>query len=155
QCVDVGNQDIGGAYQLHIETGIEHVRGGHARVYEAGLRTDDFREMREEGNDVVLDLRFDRIDACDVEFGSLALVPDFPGGVLWDDAEPGHGVGGVRLDLEPDAEFRFRRPDRGHLGAGVARNHRPFMASAKELARWKLQANRRKRQSRLFFLVEV
>jgi hypothetical protein len=29
----------------------------------------------------------------------------------------------VRLDLEPDAEARLRIPDRGHLGAGVTRNH--------------------------------
>ena len=29
---------------------------------------------------------------------------------------------GMRLDLEPDAETRLGVPDRGHLGAGVARN---------------------------------
>ena len=43
--------------------------------------------------------------------------------VLRDDAELGHGVGGVRLDLEPDAKARLRVPDRRHLGPGVAWDH--------------------------------
>jgi hypothetical protein len=30
----------------------------------------------------------------------------------------------MRLDLEPDAKARFRRPDRRHFRAGVARDHR-------------------------------
>ena len=89
-------------------------------MHEASLRTDDFGKMRKEGDDVVLDLRLDRIDAGGVELGCLALVPDFLGSVLRDDAEAGHGLGGVRFDLEQDAEFRFRRPDCGHLGAGIA-----------------------------------
>ncbi len=38
--------------------------------------------------------------------------------------ELGHGVGGVRLDLEPDAKARLRRPDRRHFGTGVAWDHR-------------------------------
>ena len=93
-------------------------------MHEARFRADDLGEMRQEGDDVVLDLGFDRVDARDVELGGLALVPDRLGGVLRDDAELGHGVGGMRLDLEPDAELRLRRPDRRHLGAGVARDHR-------------------------------
>ena len=47
-------------------------------------------------------------------------------GRLGDDAEFGHGVAGVGLDLEPDPEARLRRPDRGHLGAGVAGDHDGF-----------------------------
>ena len=38
-------------------------------------------------------------------------------------AELGQRVGGMRLDLEPDAEAVLRRPDRGHLGAGIAGDH--------------------------------
>ena len=67
--------------------------------------------------------RLDRVDARDVEFGGFAFFPDFLRRLLRDDAEFGHGVGGVRLDLEPDAELRLRRPDRGHVGAGIARDH--------------------------------
>ena len=92
-------------------------------MHEARLGADDFRQMRQEGDNVVLDLGLDGVDAGDVELGGPALVPDLLGGLLRDDAEFGHGVGRVRLDLEPDAEFRFRRPDRDHLGAGVTGDH--------------------------------
>ena len=118
--VDIGDQDIGGAHELHVEAGVEHVGRGHALVHEARLGADDLGEVGEEGDDVVLDLALDLIDARDVEFGVLALFPDRLRRVLRDDAELGHGVGGMRLDLEPDAELRLRRPDRRHLGAGIA-----------------------------------
>src|SRR5512135_2106836 len=79
--------------------------------------------MGQEGNDVMLDFGLDSIDASNVELGGLAFFPDFLGGILRDDAELGHSFGGVRLDLEPDAEFRFRRPDREHAGSGIAWDH--------------------------------
>ena len=122
QGVGVGDQDIGGTHQLHVEAGVEHVRGSHAGMHEAGFRPDDFGKMRQESDDVVLDLGLDCLDASDVELGGFALGPDFLGGVLRDDAEFAHGLGGVRLDLKPDAESRFRRPDRDHVGAGIAGN---------------------------------
>jgi hypothetical protein len=34
-----------------------------------------------------------------------------------------HGVGGVRLDLEPDTKAGLRRPNVGHRGPAVARDH--------------------------------
>ena len=123
QRVDVGDQQIGGARELHVEAGVEHVGRGHALMHEARLRPDDLGEMGEEGDDVVLDLALDRVDARDVELGVPALVPDRLGGVLRDDAEFGHGVGGMRLDLEPDAKARLGRPDRRHFGPGIARDH--------------------------------
>ena len=92
-------------------------------VHEARLRPDDLGQMRQEGDDVVLDLALDLVDARDVELGLLALVPDFLRRGLRHDAELGHGVGGVRLDLEPDAKARLRRPDRRHFGTGIARDH--------------------------------
>ena len=76
QRVDVGDQDVGGAHELHVEAGVEHVRRGHALVHEARLRPDDLGEMGEEGDDVVLDLALDRVDARDVERGVAALRPD-------------------------------------------------------------------------------
>ena len=38
-------------------------------------------------------------------------------------AELHHGLGGGELDVEPDAEAPLRRPDAGHLGTRVARDH--------------------------------
>ena len=116
QRIDIGDQDIGGAHQLHVEAGVEHIRRGHAGMHVARFGADDFRNMGQEGDDVVLDLGLDGVDARDIELGVLALGPDRGGCFLRDDAEFGHGGRRVRLDLEPDAEFGFRRPDRHHVG---------------------------------------
>ena len=120
----VGDEEIGGADELHVEAGIEHVGRRHALMHEACFRPDDFRQMGEEGDDVVLGLALDLLDARDIELGVLALGPDLFRRFFRDDPELGHGVGGMRLDLEPDAKARFRRPDRRHFWAGVARDHR-------------------------------
>ena len=60
---DVGDQKIGGAHQLHVEAGVEHVGRGHALVHEARLGADDFGQVGEEGDDVVLGLALDLVDA--------------------------------------------------------------------------------------------
>ena len=92
-------------------------------MHESRLGADDFGEMGEKGDDVVLDLALDLLDPRDVELWRFALGPDFLRRRLGDDAEFGHGVGGMRLDLEPDAKARLRRPDRRHFRAGVAGDH--------------------------------
>ena len=120
QLVDVGDQQVGGAHELHVEAGVEHVGGGHALMHEARLGPDDLGEVGEEGDDVVLDLALDLVDARDVELGVPALVPDRLGRGLRDDAELGHGVGRVRLDLEPDAIARLRRPRSRPFRAGCS-----------------------------------
>ena len=76
QRVDVGEQEVGGARELHGEAGVEHVRRGHALVDEARVRADELGEMREEGDDVVLHLALDLVDALDVERRRAALLPD-------------------------------------------------------------------------------
>ena len=114
--IHVGDEKIGGAHQLHVEAGVEHVGGCHALMHEARFRPDDFGEMGQKGDDIVLDLALDLVDARDIEFRRFALVPDRLRRFLRDDAELGHRVGGMRLDLEPDAKPRLRRPDRGHFG---------------------------------------
>ena len=123
QLVDIGDQQIGGAHQLHVEAGVEHVGGGHALMDEARLGAHDLGEVGEKGDHVVLDLALDRIDPRNVEGGVLALVPDFLGGGLRNDPELGERVGRMRLDLEPDAVAHLRVPDRSHFGPCVAWNH--------------------------------
>ena len=90
---------------------------------EARLGADDLGEMGQEGDDVVLHLPFDGVDALDVEAGLGALLPDRLGRLLRDDAELGQGRRGMGLDLEPDPELGLGRPDRHHLGAAVAGDH--------------------------------
>ena len=92
-------------------------------MHEARLGADDFGEVGQEGDDVVLDLGLDGVDARHVEDRGFALVADGLGGIFRDQAEFGHGVGRMRFDLEPDAEFGLRRPDGGHFRPGIARDH--------------------------------
>ncbi len=85
----------------------------------------------EEGDHVVLGHPLDGVDLLDVALGIglqgghrlLAALPDRLGGVLGNDPELGHGVAGMRLDLEPDAEAVLGRPDGRHLRPGVAGKH--------------------------------
>ena len=93
-------------------------------MQEARLGPDDLGEMGEEGDDVVLDLALDRVDALDVENRLSGLVPDHRRRRLRHDAELGQRIGRMGLDLEPDAIARLRLPDRGHDRAAVAGDHR-------------------------------
>jgi hypothetical protein len=49
-------------------------------VHEAGIRADDLRKVGQEGDDVVLGLALDLVDAVDVEGRGAALFPDRLGG---------------------------------------------------------------------------
>jgi hypothetical protein len=123
QQVEVFQQQVGGAHQLHVEAGVQHVRRGHALVHEARFRADDFGQVRQEGDDVVLHFGLDGVDARHVELGIAGLVPYGLRCVCGDHAKLGLRVRRVRLDLEPDAELLFRRPDGGHFGPGIAGDH--------------------------------
>ncbi len=124
QLVHVGDQDVGGALQLHGEAGVEYVARRHALVQEAGFRPGALRDVSQEGDDVVLGLGLDRVDALDVERARLGIgLPHGAGGFPGDDAQVGHRIEGMRLDLEPDAETAFGGPDRDHIGTRVARDH--------------------------------
>src|SRR5476651_867654 len=92
-------------------------------MHKARFGTHDLRQMGEEGDDVMLDLALDLVDPRHVELGVFALFPEFLRRLFRHHAQLGQRVGGVRLDLEPDAEFAFGRPDRNHLFAGIAGDH--------------------------------
>ena len=96
-------------------------------MHEARFGADDFRQMRQEGDDVVLGLALDLIDALDVEGRVLGLGPDGLRSVLGNDAQLRQCIGGMRLDLEPDLETRLRLPNGDHFGAGIAGNHRELL----------------------------
>ena len=70
--VEVGEQQVGRLRQLHREAGVEHVRRGHALVDEARLRPDMLGEVGQEGDDVVLGLALDLVDALDLELALRA-----------------------------------------------------------------------------------
>ena len=90
---------------------------------EAGfLGADMLGQVRQEGDHVVLGDGLDLVDAGDVEFDVLRL-PHGLGILARDHAQVGLGVAGMGLDLVPDAELGFGRPDGHHLGAGIAGDH--------------------------------
>ena len=74
---------IGGARELHSEARVEHIGRRHALMHEARLGPDDFGEMRQEGDHVVLDLALDLVDARDVEIGVFAFFPDVRARLPW------------------------------------------------------------------------
>ena len=120
QPVQVGKQDVRGLAELHGEAGVQHVRGGHALMHEAGLGPDMLGQVGEKREDLVAGLEFDLVDAFDLEGAALANRARRLGR---DGAELGLGVAGMGLDLEPDLVAVRGLPDRGHLRAAVARDH--------------------------------
>ena len=89
-------------------------------MQEPRFGTDVLSDVRQEGNDIMLSLALDFVDARDFE---LATFPDSLGGFLRNDAEFGERIACVRLDFEPDAELVLRFPDFCHLGSAVAWDH--------------------------------
>jgi hypothetical protein len=134
--VDVGDQQVGRAGELHVEAGIEHVGGGHALVNEARLGTDDLGQMGGEGDDVVLGFPLDLVDPRHVENHVAGLGPDRLRGLLRNDPQFRLRIGRMRLDLEPDLEARLGLPDGGHFRAGIAGYHRRLRAFSRGYGRF-------------------
>jgi hypothetical protein len=120
-------EKVGGPGQLDRQGSVVDVRRGHPLVQKARFRSDDFGDVGEKGDDVVLGLALDLVDAVDIEDRFAAARPDRFGRRSRNGSERGHGVSGVRLDLEHDAETCGRRPDGRRLGARVAIYHAPFL----------------------------
>ena len=92
-------------------------------MHEAGVGTDEFREVRQKRDDVVLGDFFDLVDPRDIELNMAGLSPNRFGGGLWDDANLRQRVARMRLDLEPDAKPRLGVPNGDHFGPGITRDH--------------------------------
>jgi hypothetical protein len=85
-------------------------------VQPAGFRADLFRHRGGEGDDVVLHLSLDLLNAGDVD---ISVGADGPGGGMGHDAGLGQGLGGGGFDFEPHAVLVFLTPDPAHGRAGV------------------------------------
>ena len=97
--------------------GVDDVGGGEAEVQPAGFWADLFCDGGGEGDDVVARLKFDLLDAGDLE---VALGADGLGGFLRDDACIGEDFACGRFDFKPCTELRFVGPELAHGGACIA-----------------------------------
>ena len=84
---------------------------------------DDLGKMCEKSDDVMLDFALDRIDALKIEFGVATAFQISFAADLRNHAKFGHRIGGVGLDLEPDAKPRLRSQIACNLRSRVAWYH--------------------------------
>ncbi len=133
QALHIFDQDVAGAYQLYVETGVQYIRRSHALMHETCLfAAHMFGQMGQERDDVMFGFGLDFIDARNVKLNILGF-PDGVGVFTGDHAQIGHRVTGVGFDFVPDFKFGFGRPDGNHFGAGIARDHlTAFIRSAFE-----------------------
>ena len=83
----------------------------------AALGADGLGHVRHEGDDVVLHLALDGVDAGHVERRAGADgLQRFAG----DDAALGQDLGGGQLDPQPGRELVLLGPDAGHFGPGIS-----------------------------------
>ena len=59
QRIEIGQQQIGGLFQLHRKSGVEHVARGHPLMHEARFGADMLGEVGQEGDHVVVGLALD------------------------------------------------------------------------------------------------
>ena len=96
---------------------IDHIVGGESVMQPAGFGSDFFGYRRGEGNDVVLHLRFDLVDAVEVE---VALFANDDSRGLRHQSGFGQRFRGRQFDFKPGAELVLVAPDMPHLGPGIA-----------------------------------
>ena len=128
QFFHVGNQNVRALLHLHGITGVAHVAACQAEMKPAaGVVVDLLGHGGGEANDVVVENFFQfalagdeagqigeplvaaGLDLCEISRGNNLLLHQ--------------GLAGEQLDLQPDLELVFIRPNRPHFGARIARNH--------------------------------
>jgi hypothetical protein len=118
--VQICQQLIGGLGQLHRQTGVQHVGGGHALMDKTRLGTDVLGHRCQKGNHIMLDLGLDLIDTGDIK---ITLGADDRYDLLRDNTQLGLGLAGQGLNLQPDLKTVFSSPYPGHLRTGIAFDH--------------------------------
>jgi hypothetical protein len=117
QAKDALAQQPGGGLHLQRLRRIHHVIRGQPVVQPAGFGADLLRYRSGEGDDVMLHLGLDLMDACQIEVG---LVADRHGGLLRHDAVLGQRFAGGGFHFQPHAVLVLVGPDGAHAGPCVA-----------------------------------
>ena len=131
QRLDIRDQDIGALHHLHGVAGVAHIAAGEAEMKPpAGGVVDFLGDGGGETNHVVVQdlLQFPLAGHQAGQVGEPSLATVLDSGEL----ARGHHLflherfAGQQLDLQPEFEFVFVRPDGPHFGAGITRNHGPI-----------------------------
>ena len=104
-------------FQLDGQRRIQNVRGSQAKVHVTRRVPDLLGDAGKKSDDVVFHFLFDRVDAGDIEPGVFFNLRERPARYL---ALVSQSLASVYFDIEPDAEFIFRRPDSRHFRQGVS-----------------------------------
>ena len=119
-------------------------------MQEARLGPNHFGDMGQKGDDIVFDHALNLVNAVGIPDHIAPLFPDRLGRVLGDHAKLGHGIGGMGLDLEPDAVLGLGRPKVGAFRAGITRDHDQGSVGGCGQRGWCLDANGMAPMSRLW-----
>ena len=94
---------------------------------------DDIGQMGKKCDHIMLGHGLDRINFGHIKRHIAGLPHGFGIGAR-DHTQIGHRITGMRLNLKPDAELGFRRPQGNHFGAGIAGDHHgPFNCTGKRI----------------------
>src|SRR5579884_714273 len=100
--------------------GIDDIVRRQSKMKPTRFRTNFLRDSRGECNYVVLNLGFERLDACKVE---IAVFANGLGSRLRNHAGFGQRLRSRDFNAQPHAELVFVTPDAAHFGPGVAWDH--------------------------------
>ena len=115
-------QELAGRADLKRESSVDDVGRGQSVMNPASVRPDLGRDGVHERGQVVLRLALELGDALGAR--RLRALSDLRHDVRGNGSELGPGLEGGELDVQPARELALLRPDPGHLGSGVARDHR-------------------------------
>src|SRR6185503_19981668 len=115
-------QELAGRTDLEREPRIDDVGPGQPMMHPAPVGPDLGRDGVYERGEVVLCLALKLGHALGTR--RPGLLPDLRDDGCGNSAELGPGLEGGELDVQPARELALLRPDPGHLGSGVARDHR-------------------------------
>ena len=134
--VDVLQQDVGGLGQLHRQRGVQHVGAGHALVHEAESGpTASASQVRKAMTSWRVSRSIASIRSTSAAFMAASFGPPFSRMVRA--AIPGMAPTAPcprrpGLPLRTRFDSGSRRPDGGHFGSGITRNHRCLVRSSRK-----------------------
>ena len=131
--VAVAQEELPGGSQLEGEASVDDVAARQAEVEVAPLGADRLGDLRDEGDDVVVGGLLDLGDPVRIDGGLCLDAPRARPGGTWPRAAWARATASSTRSI--CLEARPLRPERAHLGEGVAADHRPAPAGTSRSGR--------------------